>query len=144
MKTLLKTISLFVCVMFAMQSQAQTKEKTIKWLTEKMMKPCFLYNSPDGSISTIKAVKFNNNLLEYTIEYKNKLHSEQVNLDKVKQIDETGWLKTDGDYVYYIFEDGQRLSVETAFQINPNCERNLIPDFQKKLNHYISLLTAKK
>lgn len=140
MKTTIKTICLLVLLSFTIQSQAQTKQETINWLTEKMMKSCFLYTSPGRSICTIKAVKFNNNLLEYSIECENKVHRMQVNLDKVKQIKETGLLETNGDHVYYIFEDGQRLSMEAAFQINPDCEPNLIPNFQKKLNHYISLM----
>lgn len=140
MKTTIKTICLVVFLVFAMQTQAQTKEETINWLTEKMMKSCFLYTSPGRSICTIKAVKFNNNFLEYSIECENKLHRMQVDLGKVKQINDTGWLETNGDYVYYIFEDGQRLSMEAAFQINPDCEPKLIPNFQKKLNHYISLM----
>lgn len=140
MKTIIKAICLVAFLNFAEQGQAQTKEETIRWLREKMMKSCFLYTSPDGRICTIKTVKFNNNLLEYSIECESELYSMQVNLDKVKQINDKGWLETNGDYVYYIFEDGQRLSMEAAFQINPDCEPNFIPNFQKKLNHYISLM----
>ncbi len=37
MKTLLKTICLFVCVMFAMHGQAQTKEEISKWNMEQCL-----------------------------------------------------------------------------------------------------------
>ena len=152
----MKTIKIILLLAFfgmAAQSQAQTKEETVKWLTEKMMKPCFLADMNDYRYrAKIIYVKFDDNFLYYTKETTwsesgetTRSYLMKVDLTKVKPIKEDGILETDGKYVEALNEKGEVQHVSnSAFWINESdCENDLIPRFQKALNHYISLMTVK-
>lgn len=159
MKTIAKMM--FICMFIGLvnKMQAQTKEETVKWFTEKMMKECFLEDDKLNRKVRIVSVKLDDNFLTIDVEIKKEkddnfgkagriLHQVRVDLNHLDLgfITKFGGLATNGKYVE-VSEGPWNKGLLTSyyfFKINPSCEPDIINRFRRSIEHYISLIPARK
>lgn len=111
MKTITQLLCLLAFVCFANTTQAQTKEETVKWLTEKMLSPNFFYIDANKQ-KKVKSVKLDDNFLiiNYTFStyYRNKwgeqenVYQRSISINLVHLILENlPRFSTNGNNIYY-------------------------------------------
>ncbi|MDM1297179.1 hypothetical protein HXZ94_01480 [Empedobacter falsenii] len=167
-----KLITLFVLFLSIGIANAQTKEETIKWLTEKMMSPDFLKAS--YAKFEVSSVEFDENYLTIvgmtkTSEYDRKwsLYTdtysyETYTIDLSKTSVSNGAFISDGNYIklkYRIVEytgmrkdelfKGDESSEEyfrnnTELRVNYSFEPDIVERFSKAIEHYKTLMSVKK
>ncbi len=150
-------------------TQAQTKEETIAWIKEKMMKKDFWRPNRRGELTYhipemyATRVDFDDNYLYLNIYYlmkeehirlrqkpdvTEKTHTDyyRIDLSKLDTGDILyGRIETKGNYIRHQHDYG-----ETKYKngldsyINPNCESDILERLKKAMEHYISLMTVKK
>ncbi|PUV25130.1 hypothetical protein [Sphingobacterium athyrii] len=159
MKTIAKMIFMFMFIGLVNKMQAQTKEETVKWFTEKMMKECFLEDDKRNNKVRITSVKLDDNFLTIDVEIKKDkddnfgkaihvLHQVKVDLIHLDLgfITQFGGLSTKGKYVE-LSEGPVSKTLLTSyyfFRINPSCEPDIANRFRRAIEHYLSLLPARK
>lgn len=136
MTTICKMICMLVFLGIATQSQAQTKEETVKWLTEKMMKDHFFEMSYFTGVTPAKIykVRLDDNYLvidgEYIWDYKdngrNYRQKEIFNyeIDLAKLSDEVylygsyiatkgNFIKESSDWKKYRWQNGEYILIDS-------------------------------
>ncbi|MDR6733454.1 hypothetical protein [Sphingobacterium sp. 2149] len=161
MKTIAKMMFMFMFMFIGLvnKMQAQTKEETVKWLREKMTKECFLENDKLNRKVRILAVKLDDNFLMIDVEIKKEkddnfgkagraLHQVSVDLTHLDLdfITQYGGLATNGKYVEVSEGPLNKglLASYYFFRINPSCEPDIINRFRRSIEHYLSLIPARK
>ncbi|UQA77559.1 hypothetical protein K2F45_11490 [Sphingobacterium siyangense] len=159
MKTIAKMMFMFMFIGLVNKMQAQTKEETVKWLREKMTKECFLENDKLNRKVRILAVKLDDNFLMIDVEIKKEkddnfgkagraLHQVSVDLTHLDLdfITRYGGLATNGKYVEVSEGPLNKglLASYYFFRINPSCEPDIINRFRRSIEHYLSLIPARK
>ncbi len=110
MKTLFKTISLFVCIMFAMQSQAQTKEETVSWLQETLILNMVTVPSyGDDYFKDIRLESIDECKIVLSFYYLGNKIKETLPIAEIK-IDENGFFIYNADVTYIMFQNEKEYS----------------------------------
>jgi hypothetical protein len=159
MRTIAKMMLMCMFISLVNKMQAQTKEETVKWLKEKMTKECFLEDDKLNRKVRIGSVKLDDNFLMIDVEIKKEkddnfgkagrtLHQVRVDLTHLDLgfITQFGGLATNGKYVE-VSEGQWNKSLLTSyyfFKINPSCEPDIINRFRRSIEHYLSLIPARK
>lgn len=159
MRTIAKMMFIFLFTGLVNKMQAQTKEETVKWLTEKMMKECFLEDDKRNNKVRIMSVKLDDNFLTIDVEIKKAkddnfgkamhvLHQVKVDLTHLDLgfITQFGGLATTGKYVELSEGPLNKILLTSYyfFRINSSCEPDITNRFRRSIEHYLSLIPARK
>lgn len=118
MKTFLKTICLFVFVMCAMQSQAQTNEETVNWLQETLI--LNMVTAPsygDDYFKDIRLESIDECKIVLSFYYLGNKIKEILPIKEIK-IDENGFFIYNTDVVCIMFQNEKEYSSHSMLPFN--------------------------